>query len=73
LPDDLKNFLASQGIKNLVLGVVETKLGAAINEAFPKIKVRTGPVISEISRGIRTHFHKLVKGMTDEACKLIIY
>jgi len=68
LPDDLKNFLATLGVKGLVIGVQESKLGAAIGEAFPKVKVRIGPVINEISRGIRTHFHKMVKGITDEAC-----
>ncbi len=69
LPDDLKNFLATLGIKGLILGLVEPKLGASITEVFPKIKVRIGPVINEITRGIRTHFHKLVKGFTDQACK----
>ncbi|OXA50129.1 Nucleolar protein 56 [Folsomia candida] len=60
LADDLKNFLSTLGIKNLVLGVAEPKLGAAISEVFPKIKIRIGPVINEITRGIRTHFHKMV-------------
>lgn len=70
LADDLKNFLSTLGIKNLVLGVAEPKLGAAISEVFPKIKIRIGPVINEITRGIRTHFHKMVKAFTDEACEL---
>jgi len=67
LPDDLRTFLSQLGVKNLVLGVVENKLGAAISEGFPKIKIRVGPLIQEITRGIRTHFHKMVKGLTAEA------
>jgi nucleolar protein 56 len=67
LPDDLKLFLGGLGVKGMVLGVIENKLASAITEALPKNKVRVGPVILEIHRGIRTHFHKMVKGLTDEA------
>jgi len=68
LPDSLKDFIGTLSVKHLVLGVVEPKLAASIGEAYPKIKIKIGSVVGEITRGIRTHFHKMVKGMTDEAC-----
>jgi len=67
IPDDLKTFLASQLVKGFVLGVLDPKLGSAISETFPKVKVRIGPLINEISRGIRTHIHKMVKLLSSEA------
>lgn len=73
LPDDLKTFLANIGVKGVILGVQENKLAAAITECFPKMKVKIGPVILEVSRGIRTHFHKMVKGLTDEAGKKQVF
>ncbi len=57
-------------MKKLSLGVAESKLASAITECFPKIKVRVGTLVQEINRGIRTHFYKMVKGLTDEAGKL---
>jgi len=73
LTPDLKLFLSELGIKGIVLGIVENKLAAAITEAMPKVKVKIGPVVLEITRGIRTHFHKMVKGLTDEAGKIIFH
>jgi len=67
LPDDLRNFIAQLTIKKMVLGVAETKLGAAISECFPKIRVRAGILVQEITRGIRTHFYKMIKLLTDPA------
>ena len=67
LPDDLKTFLATIGLKKLVLGVVEPKLGAAISETFPKVRVKIGQVILEITRGIRAHFYKMIKALSAEA------
>lgn len=69
IPDDLKTFLAPQLVKGFVLGVLDPKLGSAISETFPKVKVKIGPLISEISRGLRTHFHKMVKLLSSEAGK----
>ncbi|CAL8104100.1 unnamed protein product [Orchesella dallaii] len=67
IPDDLKSFLAPQLTKGFVLGVLDPKLGAAIGETFPKVKVKIGPLVNEITRGIRTHFHKMVKLLSAEA------
>jgi len=67
LPEDLKTLLVQLGVKKLVLGVSESKLASAISECFPKVKIRVGILIQEICRGIRTHFYKMVKGLTDPA------
>jgi len=67
LPEDLQFLIVQLGVKKLVLGVAESKLGAAISEAFPKVRVRLGNLIQEINRGIRTHFYKMVKGLTAPA------
>jgi len=67
LPEDLKNFILQLGSKKLSLGVVENKLAASILETFPKIKIKLGGLIQEITRGLRLHFYKLVKGVVDEA------
>ena len=72
LPEDLKTFLVHLGVKKLVLGVAESKLAAAISECFPKFKVKIGEVILEITRGLRTHFYKMVKGFTAEAGKHLL-
>lgn len=69
IPDDLKTFLAQHLVKGFVLGVLDPKLGAAVSEMFPKVKVKIGPLVNEISRGIRTHFHKMVKLLSSEAGK----
>lgn len=67
LPEDLKTLILQLGTKKLSLGVVENKLAAAIVEAFPKIKIKLGGLIQELTRGLRSHFYKMIKGMTDEA------
>jgi len=65
--DDLKLFLETNmpkgGKKGCVLGLSDSKLSAAINEACA-IKCSHIGVIPEIIRGIRMHFPKLVKGFT---------
>ena len=66
VPDDLHAFITQVGLKGITLGVIENKLAAALTEAFPKMKLRVGPVVLEICRGIRAHFHKLVKSLPDE-------
>ncbi|KAM6163783.1 LOW QUALITY PROTEIN: uncharacterized protein ACDL77_020460 [Rhynchocyon petersi] len=50
--------------KKVLLGVGDPKTGAAIQEEL-EYTCQTGGVIAEILRGIRLHFHNLVKGLTD--------
>ncbi|XP_016043613.2 nucleolar protein 56 [Erinaceus europaeus] len=50
--------------KKVLLGVGDPKIGAAIQEELG-YNCQTGGVIAEIIRGIRLHFHNLVKGLTD--------
>ncbi|XP_013188099.2 nucleolar protein 56 [Amyelois transitella] len=51
------------------LGVLDPKLGAAISEAMEIPCSHTGAV-PEILRGIRYHFHALIKGLTQKACSV---
>ncbi|XP_030585004.1 nucleolar protein 56 [Archocentrus centrarchus] len=64
---DLKLFLETNlprsGKKKSVLGVSDAKIGAALQEEF-SISIQTGGVVAEITRGVRLHFHSLVKGLT---------
>ncbi|XP_032079786.1 nucleolar protein 56 [Thamnophis elegans] len=52
--------------KKVLLGVGDPKIGAAIQEelGFP---CQTGGVVAELLRGIRLHFHSLIKGLTAQA------
>lgn len=65
VPNDLAIFL--DGIfstlkkKKCTLGVADPKLGAAITEAIGVQSTHIG-VVPEILRGIRFHFHRLIKG-----------
>ncbi|XP_051173074.1 nucleolar protein 56 [Leptopilina boulardi] len=68
VPDDLKLFLDScipkPGKKEkIILGVGDSRLGASITEALD-IKCDHTGAVPEIIRGIRFHFHNLVKGFT---------
>ncbi|KAK1136633.1 snoRNP complex protein nop56 [Melipona bicolor] len=68
VPKDLQLFLDScipkSGKKDkVVLGVVDPKLGANITEALD-IKCDHTGAIPEIVRGIRFHFHNLIKDFT---------
>uniref|UniRef100_A0A672M3S0 Nucleolar protein 56 n=1 Tax=Sinocyclocheilus grahami TaxID=75366 RepID=A0A672M3S0_SINGR len=64
---DLKLFLEtnlpSGGKKKAMLGVSDAKLGAALQEEL-NLSIQTGGVVAEIIRGVRLHFHSLVKGLT---------
>ncbi|XP_054472767.1 nucleolar protein 56 [Anoplopoma fimbria] len=64
---DLKLFLETNlplsGKKKVALGVSDAKIGAALQEEF-SISIQTGGVVAEIARGVRLHFHSLVKGLT---------
>ena len=68
VPEDLQLFLDScipkPGKKEkVVLGVADPKLGASITEAL-NIKCDHTGAVPEIIRGIRFHFHNLIKGFT---------
>ncbi|XP_008852723.1 nucleolar protein 56 isoform X2 [Nannospalax galili] len=64
----LETYLPSKK-KKVLLGVGDPKIGAAIQEELG-YNCQTGGVIAEILRGVRLHFHNLVKGLTDlSACK----
>uniref|UniRef100_A0A671MMM4 Nucleolar protein 56 n=1 Tax=Sinocyclocheilus anshuiensis TaxID=1608454 RepID=A0A671MMM4_9TELE len=67
---DLKLFLEtnlpSGGKKKAVLGVSDAKIGATLQEEL-NLSIQTGGVVAEIIRGVRLHFHSLVKGLTSQA------
>ncbi|XP_037876602.1 nucleolar protein 56 [Bombyx mori] len=74
LPEDLNLFLEGGLPKRkkrskCTLGVLDPKLGAAISEALEIQCTHTGAV-PEILRGIRYHFHSLIKGLTLKACSV---
>uniref|UniRef100_A0A8B9C686 Nucleolar protein 56 n=1 Tax=Anser brachyrhynchus TaxID=132585 RepID=A0A8B9C686_9AVES len=52
--------------KKALLGVADAKIGAAILEELG-YQCQTGGVVAEILRGIRLHFHALVKGLTAQS------
>ncbi|XP_051960542.1 nucleolar protein 56-like [Xyrauchen texanus] len=62
----LETNLPSGGKKKHMLGVSDAKLGAALQEEL-ELSIQTGGVVSEIIRGLRLHFHSLVKGLTAQA------
>jgi nucleolar protein 56 len=63
--DDLKLFLETNMPKKggAILGVIDSKLSASINDACG-IKCSHIGVVPEVIRGIRQHFPKLVKGFS---------
>ncbi|XP_055903873.1 nucleolar protein 56 [Eupeodes corollae] len=61
----LDDFFSKLKKKKCTLGVADAKLGAAITEAIQVQSSHFGAV-PEILRGIRFHFHRLVKGFTDK-------
>ncbi|KAI1900456.1 hypothetical protein AGOR_G00050120 [Albula goreensis] len=68
---DLKLFLETNlpspgKKKKAVLGVGDAKIGAALQEELG-FSCQTGGVVAEILRGVRLHFHTLVKGLTAQA------
>ncbi|KAG6930013.1 NOP56 ribonucleoprotein [Chelydra serpentina] len=52
--------------KKALLGVSDAKIGAAVQEELG-YQCQTGGVVAEITRGIRLHFHTLVKGLTAQS------
>lgn len=68
VPDDLQTFLdltvpKSSKKEKITLGVVDPKLGASITEALGITCTHVG-VVPEVIRGVRFHFHHLVKGFS---------
>ncbi|XP_067389683.1 nucleolar protein 56 [Emydura macquarii macquarii] len=69
LHEDLKLLLETNmpaKKKKASLGVSDAKIGAAIQEELG-YQCQTGGVVAEITRGIRLHFHTLVKGLTAQS------
>jgi len=67
--EDLRLFLETNLPKpakkqKTLLGISDSKLAATISEELGHSVMHTG-VVPEIMRGIRFHFHKLVKGLTE--------
>ncbi|XP_064152467.1 nucleolar protein 56-like [Anguilla rostrata] len=68
---DLKLFLETNlppagKKKKTLLGVGDAKIGAALQEELG-FSCQTGGVVAELLRGVRLHFHNLVKGLTAQA------
>jgi RNA processing factor Prp31 len=68
--DDLKAFLEANvptGKKKskICLGIGDSKLSAAIQESV-EICCDTSNVVTEVLRGIRLHFEKMIKGLTGQ-------
>ena len=59
----LNSFL-KQNVKKEVVGVIDEKLATAIGDAL-KIKCTKGKVVSDLIRGVRTHFPQFVKEFED--------
>ncbi|XP_038045411.1 nucleolar protein 56-like isoform X2 [Patiria miniata] len=70
--DDLRLFLETnlpespKKRKKITLGIGDTKIGAAVQEALG-IPCQAGGVVVEIMRGLRYHFHKMIKGLTAQS------
>ena len=65
--DDLKVFLEANiptGKKKskVALGISDSKIGGGIQEDC-NIQVEFGPTVTEILRGVRYHFHKMIQGI----------
>ncbi|KAF0986046.1 hypothetical protein HZS_2882, partial [Henneguya salminicola] len=69
ITSELEEFLKSN-IKvssKVTLGINDPKLGAMINEKT-NINCVCNDVISEITRGIRTHFYKMIDNLNKNSC-----
>ncbi|XP_019383720.1 PREDICTED: nucleolar protein 56 [Gavialis gangeticus] len=62
----LETHMPAKKKKAALLGVGDAKIGAAIQEELG-YTCQTGGVVAEIMRGIRLHFHTLVKGLTAQS------
>ncbi|XP_033017041.1 nucleolar protein 56 [Lacerta agilis] len=52
--------------KKVIVGVSDAKIGAAIQEELG-FQCQAGGVVAEITRGIRLHFHSLIKGLSAQS------
>ncbi|KAL0478089.1 nucleolar protein 56 [Acrasis kona] len=60
----LSNFLEMHlGTKKVKLGILETKLGGAIQEQLSKVECFTDDSTQELIRGVRMHFHQFIDGV----------
>uniref|UniRef100_A0A670XVZ2 Nucleolar protein 56 n=2 Tax=Pseudonaja textilis TaxID=8673 RepID=A0A670XVZ2_PSETE len=67
LHEDLGLLLeTSLPAKKVLLGVGDPKIGAEIQEELGYL-CQMGGVVAELLRGIRLHFHSLIKGLTAQA------
>lgn len=70
LHDDLKLFLDTNVPKNkknnVLLGIGDTRISGTIQETTG-IKCTASEAVAEIIRGLRVHFPKLVKGLSQQA------
>ncbi|ESO93136.1 hypothetical protein LOTGIDRAFT_119841, partial [Lottia gigantea] len=71
LHDDLRVFIETNVPKStkkekVILGVGDSRIGAAISEDL-SVKCQQVGVVQELLRGIRVHFAKLVKGLTEKS------
>lgn len=68
VPSDLALFLdgAITSKEKSTLGVADPKLSAALGEALSLKTTHIG-VVPEILRGVRFHFHNIIKGFTDKS------
>lgn len=67
--DDLQTFLETNVPKStkknkMILGVSDSKLAMTVQESMGISCQHTG-IVPEVIRGVRMHFYKLVKGLTD--------
>ncbi|CAF4838813.1 unnamed protein product [Pieris macdunnoughi] len=74
LSEDLNLFLEGSLPKKkkrskCTLGVLDPKLGAAVSEAL-EIPCSHIGAVPELVRGIKFHFHALIKGLTLKACSV---
>ncbi|XP_054747398.1 nucleolar protein 56 [Anastrepha obliqua] len=62
----LDDFFSKLKKKKCTLGIADAKLGAAITESIG-VQCSHFGAVPEVIRGIRFHFHRLVKGFTDKS------
>ena len=57
--------------KKFVLGVADSKLGGAIQDAMG-LKCEAGGMVAEVIRGVRLYFTKLVKGVCVSSTHVVV-
>jgi len=63
--EDLKKFLDMHvtNKENVILGVIDSTLSSEIKNKLSINCCSSNEVVSEVTRGLRVHFHKMVKGL----------